>query len=432
MSLADEFYGGLTPREREQLDVVAGLPLGLGDLRSTFDGLGLTNFIVRKMGLEQIAAGLRGSSVKPLRHLGIVVSLATPDVCWITRRWALPGVTATANLGRPELNELEAALRQPVDPHVAPHDATPGTDPMPILALISKQIIDSIKDGIDRRANENWLFNVLEPTVGVGIETSGVQTVLLPVLEFIKREVPSINQAVKAAKGTSGEALFLFLYRAATDPAVSGTLRGPIVGQVTGVIGSNAYVNPARAGESNDILDVHSYALDYTASGDSAEYLFDASGDGYLAFADAVLDLTRAFQPVFGYMGIRFTPKASALIAMQRYELTASVEVATGRARTDLVYADFWAAVHKAARAHGGIPHWGQEFVASPDDVAANYGEDLTRWRQVLTELSVDDPGVFSTAFTRDLGLEPSGSSGLLRYDALTAFLTALEGASDS
>jgi hypothetical protein len=128
-----------------------------------------------------------------------------------------------------------------------------------------------------------------------------------------------------------------------------------------------------------------------------------------------------------------FTPKASALIAMQRYELTACVEVATGRARTDPVYADFWAAVHNAARKLGGVPHWGQEsIVPSAADVSANYGEDLERWQQVLAELSAEDPQVFSTCFTRDLGLEPSGSAGLLRYDALTAFLTALEGASDS
>jgi hypothetical protein len=117
---------------------------------------------------------------------------------------------------------------------------------------------------------------------------------------------------------------------------------------------------------------------------------------------------------------------------MQRFELTASVEVATARARTDPVYAKFWAAVHKAARDLGGIPHWGQEFIASADDVASHYGKDLQRWRQLLAELSVDDPNVFSTAFTRDLGLEPSGLTGLLLYDVLTAFLSGIEGASDS
>jgi hypothetical protein len=87
--------------------------------------------------------------------------------------------------------------------------------------------------------------------------------------------------------------------------------------------------------------------------------------------------------------------------------------------------------VHNAARERGGVPHWGQEFISSATDVSANYGEDLTRWQQVLAELSVDDQ-VFSTKFTRDNGLEPSGSAGLLRFDALTAFLTALAGASDS
>jgi hypothetical protein len=50
----------------------------------------------------------------------------------------------------------------------------------------------------------------------------------------------------------------------------------------------------------------------------------------------------------------------------------------------------------------------------------------------VLTDLSVDDPRVFSTEFTRGLDLEPSGTPGLLLCDSLTAFLEALEGAADS
>ena len=451
LALAEEFNTDLTSEQREQLDDALALPISVGSsvVRVTFEFLGLMDFVVQKMGLEQLAAGLRGSSVKPLRHLGIVMSLATPDVCWITRRWALTGVTAIANLGRPEPNEVETALRQPDKP-----PGTEGTDPMPVLTLISKQILDAVQRGIDREANSYLGVNFVFPAVK-GI---GVNTILRPIAAVINREVPRINQAVTAAKGTSGEALFLFLYRLATDPdpAVRKYVRPGILSSVTGVIGGNAYVNPVRAGESNDILDIHSYSLDYTACGDSAEYLFDAVGHGYLAFANAVVELSRTPiapgfwatlagsgqpfgprgedpPPILGYMGIRFTPRASALIAMQRYELTASVEVAVARTRTEPdLYAKFWAAVHEAARANGGIPHWGQEFILSADNVSTHYGEDLMRWQQILTELSVDDPHVFSTAFTRDLGLEPSGTAGVLLYDVLTAFLTALEGASDS
>jgi hypothetical protein len=71
-------------------------------------------------------------------------------------------------------------------------------------------------------------------------------------------------------------------------------------------------------------------------------------------------------------------------------------------------------------------------FVASSGDVKRNYGADLSTWQQILAELSADDPDVFSTSFTRDLGLEPSGPAGVLLYDPLSAFLFALQGAADA
>ena len=88
--------------------------------------------------------------------------------------------------------------------------------------------------------------------------------------------------------------------------------------------------------------------------------------------------------------------------------------------------------LHDAAIAHGGIPHWGQEFRQSAADLSGHYGKDLTLWRSMLAELSVDGPAAFGTPFTRDLGLEPGEASGVFIYDALTAFLTALDGSSDS
>ena len=159
---------------------------------------------------------------------------------------------------------------------------------------------------------------------------------------------------------------------------------------------------------------MHSYDLDYTVSGDSAEYLFDAADTRYLEFADAVTKLAGKHYPVFGYMGIRFTPASSALIAMQRHDSTVSVEVATIRARSDLIYAPFWLDVHAAAHELHGTPHWGQEFIATAHDIAERYGDNIALWRQVLSELSAEDPQVFSTPFTRNLDLEPSGPAGLL------------------
>ena len=151
--------------------------------------------------------------------------------------------------------------------------------------------------------------------------------------------------------------------------------------RVTAIIGSNAFANPVRAGDSTEILDVHGYYLDYNAPGDSAEYFFDAATDAYLHFADDVIAMAGS-KPIFGYMGIRFTPAATASLAMQRWDLTASVEVATARARTDPVFDSFWNAVHAAAKHRGGIPHWGQEFDADAKYIQSVYGDDLDRWRQ--------------------------------------------------
>jgi len=107
---------------------------------------------------------------------------------------------------------------------------------------------------------------------------------------------------------------------------------------------------------------------------------------------------------------------------MQRHQLTAAVEVATARARTDAVFAEFWAAVHDAARRNGGVAHWGQEFEMSAADVAVDYDDELNLWHHVLAEVSAEAPAAFSTAFTRELGLEPVDAGGIMLCDTLTAF----------
>ena len=119
---------------------------------------------------------------------------------------------------------------------------------------------------------------------------------------------------------------------------------------------------------------------------------------------------------------------ASALIAMQQFALTASVEVATERSRLDDVYAGFWAEVHDAARARQGIPHWGQEFRHTEEELAALYGPRLKRWREVLADVCGGAPQVFSTEFSRSCGLEPLAGSGD-DDDAIDIFMAALAGA---
>ena len=116
---------------------------------------------------------------------------------------------------------------------------------------------------------------------------------------------------------------------------------------------------------------------------------------------------------------------------MQRYPLTASVEVATPRSRLDDVYATFWSELHDAARARQGIPHWGQEFRLGETELAALYGTRLRRWREVLAEVCGGAPQVFSTAFSRDKGLEPLGGASGTDDDAIDLFLAGLASGDD-
>jgi hypothetical protein len=230
--------------------------------------------------------------------------------------------------------------------------------------------------------------------------------------------------------------VFLVLRRIATDAVLDAG--GDVAQAVSEVIGGGfaklARAGPASGGLHQNMLDAHDYGLDGAQCGNSGEFHFDAAGGAYLDFIGDVIRLARRpeHRPVFGYIGIRFTPAASALIAMQKFPLTASVEVATARSRVDDVHAGFWSALHDAARVRQGIPHWGQEFRHTAAELEALYGARLRRWRAALADLCHGAPGVFSTAFSRDKGLEPLGAGGgASDDDAVDLFLAALAGGDD-
>lgn len=253
--------------------------------------------------------------------------------------------------------------------------------------------------------------------------------------EFLAVDLPSIAGASQAAKETSGEAVFLVLYRLATDPVLGEFARPIIIGKVSKIFGAEFLrllrYGPAAGAKDNNIMDTHDYDFDHAQSGNSVEFFFDGSSHTYLDFIEEVRGLAYKYAPVFGYAGIRFMPAATALIAMQRFPLTVAVEIATVRARHDDIYKGFWDALHSAANSVGGIPHWGQEFRQSAAEIATHYGERIVTWRQMLAELSIDSPNTFSTPFSRDAGLEPTEATGIFDSDAIEQFLVALDGAAD-
>src|SRR6476620_6233576 len=68
---------------------------------------------------------------------------------------------------------------------------------------------------------------------------------------------------------------------------------------------------------------------------------------------------------------------------------------------------------HHAAVRRNGRPHWGQFNKMQALDTAMLYGDSLNSWREGLVALqrftNQPDSSLFSNAFTRQRGLEPSG-----------------------
>jgi hypothetical protein len=246
---------------------------------------------------------------------------------------------------------------------------------------------------------------------------------------FLNSEFQRVADAAAAAGLTAFEAVVLILYELGTDSVLQGG--AGIATTASGIIAS-AFSNvvragPAAGGPGANILDMHDYTLDGAEAGDSAEFLFDATAN-YLDFIDTVINLANAHFPVLGYIGIRFMPRSTALIAMQQFEANVSVEVSTAKTRLQNLFGAFWSDVQDAATRHGGIPHWGQEIPQPADYLDQRYGAGIATWRRVLGDLSADQPAVFSTPFSREKGLEPDWSGD---DDAVDMFLLAFEGGDD-
>jgi hypothetical protein len=357
--------------------------------------------LLAKLGLAGLASGLRGGPAMPLHHIDLAISLSTPDRCWMRRRWKRADVLASVALAPAPEDAMRAAVK-----------ANKTNPPGIVDALKARMEIDDpfINFGGWLTADPRWV--TLQWYLDVELRRIAAQ--------YAERGL------------TSGEAIFFMLYIMATDPILKAgqDIAQAASGLIGGAFSRLARAGPASGNPGENILDEHDYGLDGSQSGDSAEFHFDASAGRYLEFIDAVTALANQHFPVFGYIGIRFTPGATALIAMQQFALTASVEVSTPRTRADDIYAGFWADVHAAGNRLGGLAHWGQSVRQSADEIAARYGDRLLRWRSVLADLSVGGPGVFSTAFSRDKGLEPYNAGPATEDDAIDQFMLGLEAGS--
>jgi hypothetical protein len=111
-----------------------------------------------------------------------------------------------------------------------------------------------------------------------------------------------------------------------------------------------------------------------------------------------------------GYIALRFTGASEALLAMQQWPITCSIEIAGLRNVEGTI--PLLRQVEADAKERGLILHWGQRNELTQADVEARYGASgpsgrLFKWRRALSQVSAHGRlALFSTAYTRDRGLE--------------------------
>jgi len=211
------------------------------------------------------------------------------------------------------------------------------------------------------------------------------------------------------------------LLNAAVDAGLLG-----VIPQVEEYLFNSLQPPVDRTAVSYAVLDTHDYTdRNCTVSADSLEVAFDAStpqaaSAGFIPFVDQLFDrmnelndgtLAPPGRPAIGkplafagYVSVRFTAQTRALIGMQQWPTTCHIEIAApgGLEGNE----PFLARLEADAIALGAKVHWGQKNDLTADQVEAMYPQ-LDAWRAVLTTVTANgELPTFSTAFTRQRGLE--------------------------
>jgi hypothetical protein len=167
------------------------------------------------------------------------------------------------------------------------------------------------------------------------------------------------------------------------------------------------------------VMDGHDY-LDRSCFGnaESIEIFFDAARpDIYCAFVDAALAFEAAQEEqagrfAVGYISLRYMRGSQGLIAPSQFDETVAIEISGIRnARGSVPF--IMNAVELARNPmFRGLFHWGQFNPLTRPEVEALFdsapGKHLTRWRNALQKLTRNGTlDGFSSAFTRNAGLEP-------------------------
>jgi hypothetical protein len=152
---------------------------------------------------------------------------------------------------------------------------------------------------------------------------------------------------------------------------------------------------------------------------DSVEVFFDAGkdedgvmrADDLINFIDGLIlfEMNQEFngKAFAGYASLRFMGPTRALLGMQKFARTCSVEVACLKDVSGSQELVDYAVTLAQNRNLKCLVHWGQKNNYTQSDVEFRYGADLTAWRTVLAQIT--DGGRlnrFSSEFTVRTGLE--------------------------
>ena len=144
--------------------------------------------------------------------------------------------------------------------------------------------------------------------------------------------------------------------------------------------------------------------------GDSIEVCFDASTGEHMRFmAQDVFPIFERWadegMTLAGYISLRFTQRSSALLAIQRWDVSCCIEIALLQGVTgNLALLD---ALQEAVVRHHGTVHWGQRNTLDRAGVEQTMPA-LPEWRRQLARLcgpTGDD--TFDNRFSHAHGLEP-------------------------
>lgn len=149
-----------------------------------------------------------------------------------------------------------------------------------------------------------------------------------------------------------------------------------------------------------------SHNLPYKA--DSVEVMFPATSPAYIDFLNTILASCRNYHQA-GYISVRPSRAGRATLSMHNVSSAhaISIEIASIQNAGNNGNNAWMAYLHQTAVDLGGRPHWGQINTLDDNQMQVLYGQARRNWQVALHRASGMST-VFSNAFTRQRGLEPS------------------------